>query len=91
MIDGDDKREPVDVRSQDMRLLAQIRAAADDVVASGQDRGYPVRAVGLRLNRHIVADRHGISGTDTGDAQIALDMAIHYTTVGNLYADSATG
>ena len=91
MIDGDDKCEPVDICRQDMRLLAQICAAADDVVASGQDRGYPVRTVGLQLNRHIVADCHGIGGTDTGDAQIALDMAIHYTTGGNLYADSATG
>ncbi len=76
MVDRDDQHRLVDIRRQDMRLLAQVGRAANDIVAALMHIHNPMRAVRQSLDLDIVAHRHRIGGTDATNTEIALDMAL---------------
>ena len=59
-----------------MRLLAQIGGTANHIVAALVHIHNPMGAVRQSLHLDIVAHRNRIGGTDTTNAEIALDMAL---------------
>ena len=91
MADSNEQCRLINVRRQYMRLLAQIRATADDIIASGQDGRDPRRAVTLLFQRNVVTHRHGVGGANTGYTQVTLDTAVSHRAIGCQHAHGATG
>ena len=57
-----------------MTLLRQVDALADDVVAAVVDVDNPPTL--LSLDRHTVADSHGVGAPYAFDAEVALNLAV---------------
>ena len=90
VVDSNEERHLVEVGGDDMRLLAQIRGAADDVVFSLADGGNPIGAIGKGLHLHMVAHSNGVRRADTFNAEITLDMTIKGISVRKINKVTAT-
>ena len=69
---GDDEKSLVDVGRNDMALLGEVDALADNVVATVVDVGNPT----FGINSHTVAYGYGIGAPDAFDTEITLDLTI---------------
>ena len=72
IVDGDDKQRLIDIGSNDMALLGEIDALADDVVAAVVDVDDPP----FVIDRDSVANGHGIRAPYAFDTEVALDLTI---------------
>ena len=90
VVHRNEERHLVEVGGNDMRLLAQIRGAADDVVLSLADGGNPIGAIGKGLHLHMVAHSNGVRRADTLNTEITLDMAIKGISVRKINKVTAT-
>ena len=79
--DGDDEQRLIDVGGNDMALLGEVDALADDVVTAVFDLLDPVRAVLEGLHLHKVTYRHRICATDASDTEIAFYMAFRIQAI----------
>ncbi len=72
-----------------MTLFAEVCRFADDIIPPLLHIGYPIDAIPVFLCTlylvplyiHIVADGDWISGTDTTNAEVAFDTALHIRTI----------
>ena len=90
VVHRNEERHLVEVGGDDMRLLAQIRGAADDVILSLADGGNPIGAIGKGLHLHMVAHSNGVRRADTFNAEITLDMTIKGISVRKINKVTAT-
>ena len=90
MIDGNDECHLVNVCRKNMALLAEVRRTANDIITTRNDVHNPVddfpvdwrlEIGNLRFYFNVVADGDWISGTDTTNAEVALDAALHIRTI----------
>ena len=72
IVDGDDEQRLIDIGSDDVALLGEIDALADDVVTAVVDVDYPT----FVIDRHPVADGHGVRAPYAFDTEITLDLTI---------------
>ena len=74
--DRDDQESLIDVSRQDMALLGEVDAFADDVVAAVLYLGDKGSALGIELDVNPVADGHGIGTPYAAQTEVTLDFAI---------------
>ena len=78
---GDNQESLIDVSGQDMTLLRQVDALADDVVAAIVDIGNPADPLLTsprrgRGKRYTVANRHGIGTPDAFYPEVSLHLTV---------------
>jgi hypothetical protein len=71
-----------------MALFAEIRGLADDIILPILDLCDPVGAVRKCLNLNEIAYGYGVCTTDTTNAEVAFDMALHIRTI--VHSDDVT-
>ena len=72
IIDSNDEQSLIDISGNDMTLLGEVDALADNVVATVIDVGNPT----FGINSHTVAYGYGIGTPDAFDTEITLDLTI---------------
>ncbi len=81
MSHSDDEHGLVDVGGNDVALPAEVRRAADDVVASWLDVGDEGRAFCIGQDVHTVAYSNRVGTPDVGESETTLDFRFNGLSV----------
>jgi hypothetical protein len=81
----------IEVGSDDMTLLREVRRTTHYIVATLLDLGNKSRAIVGHGDVHTVAYGYGIGTADASQAKLTLHLAIDHRTIYGLYGVPATG